>query len=191
MNGKEYELKLELSKTEGERIYNLIKDKLNGKQEFQKDIYYCPNNEDVKEFMKKKCIRIRIKENKKTLDYKEIIDENNEYMQKMKEYSTEIDNVENMELILKELGLNSILEVYKERIECIYEKFYKIAIDNVQKLGWFVEIEILDVDIDEDIVKESMQKIIKYDLDIKTVKINKTGYSNMLLNLLYGESHEF
>lgn len=190
MNGKEYEVKLELSKTEGERIYCLIKDKLNGKQEFQKDLYYCPNNEDVREFMKKKCIRIRIKDNKKTLDYKEIIDENNEYIQKMKEYSTEIGNVNDMEIILKEVGLNSILEVYKERIECIYKKNYKIAIDNVQKLGWFVEIELLDVDIDENIVKETMQKIIKDDLNIKTVNINKTGYSNMLLNLQYGERNE-
>lgn len=186
MNNKEFEVKLELTHDEAEKIYNFIRDDLKGKLEWQKDIYYCPDGVNIKAFMEKKCIRIRTHNNIKTLDYKEIIDENSKYMQKLVEYSTEIENENSMSIILQQLGFKPVLEVNKKRIESIYKEIFKVALDNVEKLGWFIEIELLQFDYDENILEKLMKNAIK-DLGIKIVRVNKIGYSNMLLDINYGE----
>ncbi len=183
---REYEIKLEVTSNEATRIYHLIKNEMDGKQEFQKDIYYCPKNCDIKKFMEKKCVRIRTRNGKKTLDYKEIKNENNAFLQKLTEYSTQIEDDKNMDMILKRLGLISVLTVNKERVECVYKEMCKIALDKVDKLGWFVEIELLNCDGDELILENRIKKIIK-DLALENIRINKIGYSNMLLNLIYGD----
>lgn len=183
---REYEIKLELTSNEAIRIYSLIKNELNGKQEFQKDKYYCPENVNIRRFMEKRCIRIRVRNGKKTLDYKEIEDENNVFLQKLTEYSTEIEDENSMDMILQRLGMISVLSINKERIECVYKEMCKIAIDKVEKLGWFIEIELLDCNGDELTLENRIKEIIQ-DLKIENIRINKIGYSNMMLNLIYGE----
>lgn len=183
---REYEIKLELTSAEAIRIYNLIKNKLNGKQEFQKDRYYCPKNINIRRFMEKRCIRIRVENEKKMLDYKEIEHENNTIFQKLIEYSTEIEDENCMDMILQRLGLILVLSINKERIECIYKEMCKIAIDKVEKLGWFIEIELINYDGDELTLENRIKEIIE-DLNIENIRINKIGYSNMMLNLIYGE----
>ena len=183
---REYELKLELTEGEATRIYTMMKRCSNETVEKQIDKYYCPVSSDPKEFMQTKCIRIRMQGEKKTLDYKEIVDENSTYMQKLIEFSTGIDNENSLEEILKRLGLKKILTVQKDRTESIYKNDCKISLDKVDQLGWFIEIELLDTTLEESILENKIKSIIN-ELGITEIRINKQGYSNMLLNLLYGE----
>ncbi|WP_125140112.1 class IV adenylate cyclase [Clostridium transplantifaecale] len=186
MDNKEFEVKLELTPEEAQEIYRYLVNDLNGIPEIQKDIYYCPVQSDVRQYMNTKCVRIRTRNKKITLDYKEIIDEKNTYIQKLTEYSTGIEDDTSMDLILRELGLVAVLKVQKERVESIHKEIFKIALDNVEDLGWFIEIELLNHDGDESVIENKMIKVIE-ELGIKEVRINKTGYSNMLLNNHYGE----
>lgn len=186
MDNKEYEVKLELTPEEAQEIYRYLVNDLKGVPEIQRDIYYCPVQSDVREYMKTKCVRIRTRNKKATLDYKEIIDERNTYIQKLTEYSTGIEDETSMDLILRQLGLAAVLKIQKERVECIHNKIFKIALDNVEALGWFIEIELLNHDGDEISIENKIKNVIK-DLGINDVRINKTGYTNILLNNRYGE----
>ena len=53
-----------MTNDEAIKIYSFIKNELQGKQEFQTDVYYCPQSMNVKEYMEKKCIRIRTQKDK-------------------------------------------------------------------------------------------------------------------------------
>lgn len=186
MDNKEFEVKLELTPEEAQEIYGYLVNDLKGVPEIQKDIYYCPVQSDIRKYMQTKCVRIRTRNKTTTLDYKEIIDEKNAYIQKLTEYSTGIEDETSMELILRQLGFEAVLKIQKERVECIDKDIYKIALDHVENLGWFVEIELLRHDGDETAIENKMKQVIE-DLGIKVVRINKTGYSNMLLNNQYGD----
>lgn len=101
------------------------------------------------------------------------------------EYSTYVGNLKQINGILNVLGFKEIMQVHKKRIEGVYEKKYKIALDNVNYLGWFLEVELINVNIDEIDANMFAKNIIK-DFGIKEVCINKEGYSNMLLAKYYG-----
>lgn len=154
----------------------------------QKDVYFYLKNEDVFQYMRKKCVRIRNANGKFSLDYKELFDESNEYMQKMEEYSTEICDEEQLEKILEKIGLCKAVTVCKERIGCIYKKRYQLSLDFVENLGYFLEIELLSIDADDAALAGCIKDVIE-ELGIQKIVINKSGYSNMLLQKMYGDEH--
>ena len=179
MKNREFEVKLEL--TEAEALF--VQKKLSGKElqkgSYQKDRYYCPAGIDSRKFMQKSCLRIRTQDGKISLDYKEILSQHDAYIQQLIEYSTMIADAQIMDAILRQLGLSHVLTVEKKRQEYIYNSIYKIAIDHVDMLGYFLEIEMLD----ESKTSASWIDAIIKDLNIGEVRINKTGYSNMIMDL--------
>ncbi len=108
------------------------------------DRYYQPT---YRRFLKSsdetinEWLRIGIRENKKILNYKN-------WHQSMycDEYEVEIDDEDNLNKIFLILGLEEIALVDKKRKTYIYQDKYEIALDAVEKLGNFIEIEVKKYD---------------------------------------------
>lgn len=133
------------------------------------DRYYQPT---YRRFLKSsdetinEWLRIGIIENKKILNYKN-------WHQSMycDEYEVEIDDEDNLNKIFLILGLEEIDLVDKKRKTYIYQDKYEIALDAVEKLGNFIEIEVKKYDA---------SAIQEYDELLKLAKhlnnIDKRGY---------------
>lgn len=133
------------------------------------DRYYQPT---YRRFLKSsdetinEWLRIGIRENKKILNYKN-------WHQSMycDEYEVEIDDEDNLNKIFLILGLEEIALVDKKRKTYIYQDKYEIALDAVEKLGNFIEIEVKKYDA---------SAIQEYDELLKLAKhlnnIDKRGY---------------
>lgn len=133
------------------------------------DRYYQPT---YRRFLKSsdetinEWLRIGIRENKKILNYKN-------WHQSMycDEYEVEIDDEDNLNKIFLILGLEEIALVDKKRKTYIYQDKYEIALDAVEKLGNFIDIEVKKYDA---------SAIQEYDELLKLAKhlnnIDKRGY---------------
>ena len=132
----EMEIKIKLTKEEYEKLNKKMK--LIGKfllQSNQQDIYYQTDyfDGDID-----KLLRLRLSGNKKVLTYKKY--NNNMYCE---EYEVEINNSNNLIKIFDSIGLKKIIEVKKERNIYSYQDKYEVSLDNVDKLGYFIEIEVV------------------------------------------------
>lgn len=139
----------------------------------QLDTYYQPtyrkflkeNDELVNEWL-----RIGIRGNKKILNYKNWY--NNMYCD---EYEVEIDDETNLDKIFKILDLEEIAVVDKRRKTYFYLDKYEVALDYVEKLGYFIEIEVKKYDAS---ALEEYDKLLKLAKDFKLNldHIDKRGY---------------
>lgn len=173
-NDIETEIKVELSKEEFERIEKNMKANAKFlKNSKQIDTYYQPtyrkflkdNSETINEWL-----RIGIRGNKKILNYRNWYD--NMYCD---EYEVEIDDDKNLEKIFEVLGLEKIAVVNKVRNTYYFLDKYEIALDYVEKLGYFIEIEVkkyTEKAIDE---YDKLLKVAK-DLNLNLDNIDKRGY---------------
>lgn len=135
----ETEIKIKLSENEFDKIEFFMKNNakfLNKSR--QVDTYYQPTYrkflKDGKEIINE-WLRIGIRGNKKILNYKNWY--NNMYCD---EYEVEIDNENNLDKILKILGMEEIATVNKIRNTYFYLNKYEIALDYVSQIWCYVKI---------------------------------------------------
>lgn len=170
----ETEIKVKLSKEEFDRIEKNME--INAKflkNSRQVDTYYQPtyrkflkdNNETIDEWL-----RIGIRGNKKILNYKNWYD--NMYCD---EYEVEIDNEKNLEKIFEILGLEKIAVVNKVRYTYCFLDKYEIALDYVEDLGYFIEIEVKKYTEKPIYEYDKLLKVAK-DLNLNLDNIDKRGY---------------
>ncbi len=173
-NDIETEIKIKLSKDEFTVIENIMRNNAEFlKNNKQCDTYYQPlhrkflkeNKETINEWL-----RIGIRGNKKILNYKNWYD--NMYCD---EYEVEIDNDKNLDKIFQILGLEKIAIVNKVRNTYFYLNKYEVALDYVDHLGYFIEIEVKEYD--ESAIKEydNLIKVAK-DLNLNLNNLDKRGY---------------
>ncbi len=181
-NDVETEIKIKLS----EKEFQDLKLHLDKKGKFlksvhQKDTYYSPTHRD---FTKPKYpyewLRIGERGNKIIVNYKHWYPENAEVNTHCDEYEVEIDDVVNMDKIFKVLDLKEIAVVDKNRLTYFYLDKYEIALDTVEKLGYFVEIEVKKYD---GTPLEEYEKILKTakDLNLNLNNIDQRGYPFYLI----------
>lgn len=148
------------------------------KETFQKDTYYEPtyrpflkeNDEVIEEWL-----RIGLRGNKKILNYKHWYD--NKYCD---EFEVEIDDEENLSKILAVLGLHTIAIVDKKRITYLYQNKYEIALDYVEQLGYFIEIEVKKYEASTFDEYDALLKLAKR-LNLNLNNIDKRGYPYHLI----------
>jgi len=132
-NINEIEIKLKVDDKEYNRILNIIKkSSINKGNVDQSDTYYTLNNSN-------EWLRIRNENGKYIFNYKKKID-NSHY----EKYDVLIDNLNNMNKILFALGVKSIGTINKNRISYLYKDKYMFSFDNVDGIGMFIEIEVID-----------------------------------------------
>ena len=169
-----------------EEIYDdildfLSKNNIGMKIEKQNDIYFSPlhfpffggeiDNE---------CLRIRVLDDKNILSYKMFIPATDNREAHCIEDEVEINDIDKVKTILNDLRIEEAFTLKKERRKIIYKDIIEIALDKVDNLGFFIELEIINTDnLDKtlDIMNEFIDKFGITD-DMR----NFDGYSYLLYN---------
>ena len=176
-NDIETEIKIKLSKKEFEEIKIFMTNNARFINEIrQNDTYYEPtyrsflNSNPITEWL-----RIGKRGNKNILNYKNWYSD-----MSCDEYEVEINNDKDMDKILKVLGLVQVVVVDKIRSSFIYLDKYEVALDCVEELGYFIEIEIKKYTKS---VMEECDELLKLakDLDLNLDKVDKRGYPYHLI----------
>lgn len=175
----ETEIKIKISSEEYKEIDLFLKNNAKFlKESKQIDKYYQPT---YRSFLKEKneiineWLRIGIRGNKKILNYKNWHD--NMFCD---EYEVEIDNENNLDKIFNILGLEEIALVDKVRKVYFYLNKYEIALDYVETLGYFIEIEVKKYDDSAICEYDNLLKIAK-SLNLNLDNIDKRGYPYHLI----------
>ncbi len=167
--------------------YDKIKNKLEqfGYKETKKIIdeyFYDPKRNDLKPDENGKiynCLRVRQKENKYTITYKDDVYENGKWLYS-NEYETEVKSIEVIKQIINKLGLKKFIEIENEK-RYYYFKNYEIVLERVKDLGLFMEVEYCtNEDIDVKNVKKEIQDFID-GLDLKVSEELNMGKPEMYL----------
>lgn len=133
LNNNELEIKLKVDKSEHERILNLVKNTAKYKNTVKQiDTYYSLKD-------KNSWLRTRNENGKCIFNLKKKI--NNSHYEK---YDVLIDNLNNLNKILEELNVNELGTIVKERTTYVYENKYEFSFDNVESIGLFIEIEVIN-----------------------------------------------
>lgn len=176
-NDIETEIKVKLSKKEFEELKIYMKNNAKFVSEVrQVDTYYEPthrsflNSNPITEWL-----RIGKRGNKNILNYKNWYSD-----MSCDEYEVEINNIKDMDKILKVLGMVQIVEVDKIRNSFVYLDKYEVALDYVDKLGYFIEIEIKKY---TKTVMEECDELLKLakGLNLNLDNVDKRGYPYHLL----------
>lgn len=176
-NDVETEIKIKLSEKEYKDL-KLILDK-NGKflkEAHQKDTYYSPSHRNfIAPIYPYEWLRIGERGNQIIVNYKHWYPEGVENNTHCDEFEVEIDDAVNMDKIFKVLDLKEIAVVDKNRFTYFYLDKYEIALDTVEELGYFVEIEVKKYDSDP---LEEYEKILKTakDLHLNLNNLDRRGY---------------
>lgn len=174
----ETEIKIKITEEE----YNTLNDMMKRDASFikdnqQKDTYYnFVHRSFLKEDIISEWLRIGERSGKIILNYKHWYDVHCD------EYEVELDNKENMEKILKILGLEQIAVVDKFRKTYLYQKKYEVALDKVEKLGYFIEIEVKKYDSSILMEYDKLLKLAKQ-FNLNLDNIDKRGYPYYFLAL--------
>ena len=133
LNNNEIEIKLKVDKNEYERILNLVKNTAKYKNTVKQiDTYYSLKD-------KNSWLRTRNENGKCIFNLKKKI--NNSHYEK---YDVLIDNLNNLNKILQELNVNELGTIVKERTTYVYKNKYEFSFDNVESIGLFIEIEVIN-----------------------------------------------
>lgn len=168
----ETEIKIKITENEYNYLDEFMKNNASFlKESRQLDTYYQPS---YRKFLTDKIVtewlRIGERGNKKILNYKNWHD--NMYCD---EYEVEIDNSENLDKIFNILGLEKIAIVNKKRKTFFYLHKYEISLDQVQELGYFIEIEVKKYSKDPLEEYDALLKVAK-NLNLNLDNIDKRGY---------------
>lgn len=170
LNNNEIEIKLKVDKSEHERILNLVKNTAKYKNTVKQiDTYYSLKD-------KNSWLRTRNENGKCIFNLKKKI--NNSHYEK---YDVLIDNLNNLNKILQELNVNELGTIVKERTTYVYENKYEFSFDNVESIGLFIEIEVINQidNFEKDTYNlVNLMKELKIDLNM----IERRKYIDYLVN---------
>ena len=135
---QEIELKFQVDNLEKIKQHLLNLDCEFSKDIIQKDVIYVPDINDTSNAEGKIFIRIRSVNDKSELTLKQ---QSKKIMQS-KEIEFEVSDFNSASDFLETIGLTKWVTVEKKRITTKYKDF-NICIDDVKRLGQFIEIEVL------------------------------------------------
>ena len=148
----------------------------------QIDEYFSPSHDDFLAVRPvAKWLRLRNTEDKNSLNYKYWYYDAEGKSNHCDEFETKIDDIEPAKKMLAALNFKTIVMVDKLRKTWTYQD-YEIAIDKVENLGDFVEIEYIGQDdhADPQKITEEMIVFLK-NLNCGKITRNYVGYPFLLL----------
>ncbi|MFA5355117.1 MAG: class IV adenylate cyclase [Candidatus Paceibacterota bacterium] len=182
MNDKEIEIQVKIGNNKP-LIAFLEKEAEFKKEKHQVDEYFTPSHKDfIKERPVKEWLRLRREGDRGLINYKNWhYDENGKSSGFCDEYETKVEDIDQIEKILKVLDFKSLAVVDKLRKTWTY-KDYEIDLDFVKNLGDFVEIEYIgkDQNADPKKITDEMIAFLK-NLGCGKIEINYVGYPYQLL----------
>ena len=180
---KEIEILVEVFSSPEEVIKVLEKFEFLGVKDTIDIYYYDPLRNNLKpnsNMQIDECLRLRMKNEMRTLTYKvDNFDENGKWLYS-DEYETEIENDNMLKEIIKLLGLKELLTINNSKRTYKYND-YEIVFETVKDLGYFLEVEYCtkeEVDVKE--VKKEIQKFID-SLNLSVSKELNMGKPEMMI----------
>ncbi len=177
----EIEVKLEIEQTKYQELLEYFKNKnVKHTNKKQHDIYFSPENPQF--FggnIDDECIRIRIQKDRYILCYKKIYFGEKESDIHIAEYETEVSELEATINILKGIRINKVCEVKKNRDSFIFKDVFEISLDEVEGLGYFIEVEIYNKTIP---IKEANKLLLEFikEMNLDITRRNLKGYSYLM-----------
>lgn len=128
------------------------------------------------------CFRIRDKNGETYLTYK--IDKfNGDIWLYSDEFETKVENKEQLENIIKKLGLKELIIIDNTKITYETDDYY-IFVEDVKNLGIFLEVELKnDRDDDVEVLKDEIREFIN-SLNLKNVIESNEGKPEMMLKTI-------
>ena len=141
-NNIEIEIQVKIEKPE--ILIKFLEENASFKEEIhQLDKYFSPTHRNFGAVRPvEEWLRVRKSGNKASFDYKHLRFDKNGKNYSCDQYETNIGDSDQMEKILAVLNFAPLITVNKKRKIWMY-KDYEIAVDNIEGLGDFVEIEYL------------------------------------------------
>jgi adenylate cyclase class 2 len=117
-------------------------------------------------------LRIRTQNEKNFLTFKALTEQRGAWI----EHEVEIDDPEEMDSILSEIGYVKVLTMAKERTSGTFEDL-EVCLDNIGELGYFIEIAV-----DSEDKEGGKEKIVRFlnKLGFKEEEIEHRGYARIL-----------
>lgn len=146
------------------------------------EYYYDPKRPDLKPDINNQltaCLRLRKKGGQNVITYKDDVFENGKWLYS-NEYETEIESIQVLKEILYKLGLKELLTIKNTKKVYKHDK-YEIVLEDVENLGYFMEVEYCtedDVDVKE--VKSEIRNFIN-SLNLKASEELNVGKPEMML----------
>ena len=139
-DNKEIEIHVQIEKRANLMKFLKKKAKFGG-EKHQIDKYYTPAHRNFTEVRPiKEWLRLRDSSGKFSINYKNWHHDEDGKSRYCDEYETPVENLDQIEKILKALDMKEVVTVDKVRKIYLYLE-YEVAIDSVKGLGDFVEIE--------------------------------------------------
>jgi adenylate cyclase class 2 len=160
-------------------------------EKHQRDEYFTPAHRNfIKEKPVKEWLRLREEKGKYSLNYKnwQYTEEDKAYY--CDEYEVKIENSDTLKNIFKALNFESLIVVNKERKIFMFDK-YEIALDCVEDLGDYVEVEYKGEEdmVDAKKIAEEMKDFIER-VGCHIIEQDFIGYPHLLLKKKYDISTE-
>ena len=182
MQNIEIEIKVQVQESTFEKFRSfLTKNAKFEKESFQTDEYFTPVHRDfLSPGYPFEWLSIRERNKKVILNYKHWYPENEEKSTHCDEYEVELSNYENMNKIFQSINIKSLCKVAKKREVYNYNNEFEIALDKVDELGYFVEIEVKK---DFESIETANQKLLEFaeQMGVDTANRNYRGYPFLLL----------
>ena len=146
---------------------------------FQEDIIFLSKNTEFPDIKKgTNVLRIRNQSKKTVLTLKQPQENELDCIEK----EVAFDDPKKMKEILEYLDYHEVIRVSKKRKKCNFGK-YKICLDEVEKLGKFIEVEKISEEDSEKVQNELFQFLLT--LGIKKEERVTSGYDT----LIYHNNH--
>ncbi len=181
-NDIEVEIKIPLDKS----TFLSVQEKLKQIATFVKsaqeiDDYYTPAHKNFLEPQYPfEWLRIRQKAGKTILTYKHFHPENVKDTTHCDEFETEVSSPEQLNKIFSSLNLKKLITVDKKRETYRFSDEFDIALDTVEELGNYIEIEAIKDFSSIDATREKLYEMAKT-LGITISKEDKRGYPYILM----------
>lgn len=181
-NNTEIEIQVKIT----EEDFNNLKEYMNKKAKFikttyQEDDYYTPIHRNfVEPKYPFEWIRIGKRGDRVMLTYKHYYPENAEVNTHCDEFEVEINSKEQMNKIFTALDLKKLITVKKTRNTYEYNDELEIALDIVDELGYYIEIETIK---DFGSVESSVERLHQFaeEFNIDLSNRDNRGYPARLL----------
>ncbi len=181
-NNVEIEIKIQLD----EKTFLKVQEQLKStakliKSEREIDEYFTPSHRNfVSPQFPYEWLRLRKRGSSAILTYKHFHPENVEKTTHCDEFESKVENDEQLQKILKALDFQKLITVDKSRITYHHKDEFEMALDTVQELGNFIEIEALK---DFGSIEAARERLFEYakQLGVDTSNYDLRGYPFMLL----------
>jgi adenylate cyclase, class 2 len=182
MKNIEIEIKVQVEKN----VFENFKSYLSKNAEFiksseQSDEYFTPSHRNfVEPAFPFEWLSIRERNNHAILNYKHWYPENEEKSTHCDEFEVELSDAENMRKIFNSLNIETMVKVVKKREIYNHKGEFEICLDEVDELGYFIEIEVKK---EFGSIETANKKLIDFatEMGIDVSKRNYRGYPFLLM----------